>query len=116
MKDIELFIENKQIIYGVITTVDNTAWDEYGNKQKLKWSGIVDQYINSPESVPQLLAMLDGKTLPQTVRQGEVIGIFGKIPSGLLYAFFIHDSSDIITRRRRATQINIEVIELLNKR
>lgn len=112
MDTLELFMKDNSIIYAVIGNIDGTIWREYGDSMNLDQQGIVSHYLPSPQAVSSLLEMLIGQVCPQTVRQGKVTAILSLLSSDTVAAIFIHDESDVITRKRKAKIIHDDLIKL----
>ena len=110
-KILELINENS-ILYAVITTEDGSTWQEYGDKASVAHQGIITQYIPGPEAIPMLFDMLHKQVIPQTTRQGIVTCLITKPNEATIAVILIHDDSDVISRRRRASKIDKELQSL----
>ncbi len=80
-----------QLIYAIVADLDSGRVDTYGDKTKLKYTGLVQTLFGDGDSIRDLNAHLDGQMMPRSWRQGEVACILSKPVESTIVGLFYHE-------------------------
>ncbi len=112
MTEFDEFLQLNSIIYAVVLSTDGVRWEEYGNKEKVKYKGIVNQYFPGPIIAKSLNEMLSESILPQVVTQGEVACMLFKPVPNLIVGLFLESHEGVIERAKRSRALNDQLCNL----
>lgn len=106
---VQELLRSYNMIYAVVAHLDTCEIEEIGNKTDLRYTRLVEDTFGDADKVKNLNLFLEGKLLPQVLRQGEVRGILLKPSENKIVGFFFHGTGDAY----EAYQMGKEISEKL---
>lgn len=116
MKDIEDLIQKHQLLYMIIAKDDGSILDSFGNRSGLKYMGVLQEYFGNKERIVSTGKFLQGKQLPQIVKQKEQCCLLTLLDDSIVLGVFFLDDSDVFVRKKRLKVIYDDILGLKNFR
>lgn len=115
MVDINLspLLSEHGLEYGLVVLKTSGQIKEFGDRSSLQNDGLVDSYILA--NPLGIFDFLDGKSLPQVVMQGRVVGIFSRPDQDVVVAVFTHRDDDALRRYPWSVQLDKEIAKMVGK-
>ncbi len=89
--EITRIMSEHQLIYVIVADLDSGKADNFGDKAKLKYQGLVQTLFGDGDSIRDLNASLEGQMVPRSWRQGEVACILSKPVESTIVGLFYHE-------------------------
>jgi hypothetical protein len=106
------FMSKHGIIYLVIVDLESYAIASLGWSYKLPEDDLLSSFRDE-ESIRGLEEYLEGKMMPQSMKQGQVKCLLCKPKSNILVGIFYVETRDVIESYKFGKQLNEELSELL---
>ena len=100
------------IIYTIIFDLDNESFKYIGDKQKLKYKGLVENLFGDANKAIKLNNSLDREIMPQSWKQGELTSLVLKPEDNIIIGMFYEDNLEIFESYNLQEKINNEVMVL----
>lgn len=96
MSGIDEVIARFKILFVIVASVDGARWEEFGDRNKVFYRGLLEQYFSGPEGMPALDELLREQPLPQVVSQGNLICVLCKPLPQLIVGLFANAPGDVM--------------------
>lgn len=83
------------IIYAVIVDLDKRKFKYIGDKQKLKYKGLVENLFGDIDKVFKLNDSLKNEIMPQSWKQGDIVSLVSKAKNNIIVGVFYEDNLEI---------------------
>ncbi|MDF2522178.1 MAG: hypothetical protein K0R84_2806 [Clostridia bacterium] len=109
--EIEKIMKEYGIAYTIIANLDSGLIETVGNIRDLTYDDLVNQLFADSKAIKSLNESLEGQTMPQSWKQGEVKCIVIKPTTNIIIGLLYNEHRSIIESMRFMKEINIEFIK-----
>lgn len=107
------FMSKNDIMYLVLVDIKDATLEEFGDKEKLSYDGILKSYFYDMETIYRLNSLLSNELIPKVFRQGELACCVSKPNPSTIIGMFYNESRDAVESYKWSKFINQELLEIL---
>lgn len=107
------YMLKNEIVYSVIVNLESSSIASFGWRYKLPEDDLLSSFYDE-ERVRGLDQYLEGKVMPQSMRQGQVRCLLCKPKSNVLIGLFYIENRDVAESYKFGKQLNDELSVIIN--
>ncbi|MBN1045260.1 MULTISPECIES: hypothetical protein [unclassified Clostridium] len=97
------------IIYCLVIDLENNNIETFGNKDELKYDGLLKTHFYDMDTIYNLNDFLERQQLPKLFKQGEVVCIICKPQSDIIVGLLYHEERNFMECYKSVKEINKEI-------
>lgn len=112
-KEFEDFVKEHNVLLAVLVDLDKKIDYMFGSKDNLTCEGLFNCLFGDMESILRLNESLEGQSMPQSWKQGELKCLVVKPTDKALVGLFYNDTKNAVDSYKFGKQLNNELIKKL---